>query len=337
MSEGMIITDQRGAVVRFNAVARSLLTGTDGWIVVGAPLDQLDGVADESVADALASLVDGLRQRQSSDVIEIDTTHEHQRRTLHFSASHLRDGGGIIIIRDVTELRALDRLRAQVLRVASHDLQNPLTALKGRAQLLLRALGDDRNALAKTELFKQGLATMVQQTSRVSEMLRLLLDLSRMAGDGRLDLQRQETDLMSLIAEVVETLQPVSPDHSFVTRGPASLSGNWDAHRLLQVLQNLIGNAIKYSPRGGPIEISAEIGSDRQVRVDVTDQGLGLTPDQITHVFDEFYRASHATSLEGSGLGLYICQAIVSAHGGRIWATSPGSEQGSTFSFVIPA
>jgi signal transduction histidine kinase len=334
MGEGLIITDERGAVVRFNANARGLLAGADGWIVVGAPLDQLAGAADEPVAAALAVLVDGLRRQQPNQLIDIDVTRGEQHLLLNLSATPLPDGnGGLIVIRDVTEHRTLDRLRAQILRVASHDLQSPLTAIKGRGQLLLRSLGADEKPDLNT--VRDGLSTMVQQSARLSEMVRLLLDISRLSADGRLDIQRRPTDLVELIGDAVELLQPVSSGYEFDTILPARLEGNWDGPRLRQVVQNLISNAVKYSPRGGRVRVFARREGD-QVSVDVSDEGIGLSPDEIDRVFDQFYRAPDALALEGSGLGLFICKAIISAHGGHIRAASGGRNAGSTFSFSIP-
>jgi signal transduction histidine kinase len=109
----------------------------------------------------------------------------------------------------------------------------------------------------------------------------------------------------------------------------------WDAGRLEQVLQNLVTNAIKYAPGGGPIEISVEADA-QQVTVSVRDQGLGIAAEELPQVFERFYRVAGTRGLEGSGLGLYICQGIVSAHGGRIWANSDGPGRGSTFGFSLP-
>jgi signal transduction histidine kinase len=111
--------------------------------------------------------------------------------------------------------------------------------------------------------------------------------------------------------------------------------GHWDARRIEEVVQNLLSNAVKYSPQGGRIDVSLEAG-DECATVTVTDMGLGLTAEQASHVFERYYRGHDLRGLEGNGLGLYICQAIVSAHGGRIWADSPGPGQGSTFGFTLP-
>jgi signal transduction histidine kinase len=240
--------------------------------------------------------------------------------------------GGVIVIRDVTEQRALDRLKAQVLQIASHDLQAPLTVVKGQAQLLDIQL---KNGTATEASLHQGLVRIVSQTERVSHMMRLLLDLSRMEG-GRLELQRSPTDLIPLVHEVIDGTRLLTTTHEICVEAPPAVVGTWDAQRLRQVLQNLLTNAIKYSPDGGRIEVRVRL-EDGSVRVDITDAGIGLSAEEAERVFGQFYRAEGARRLEGSGLGLYICQAIVSAHGGRISVSSPGPGKGSTFSFTLPA
>jgi len=174
----------------------------------------------------------------------------------------------------------------------------------------------------------------VIQTERVSHMMRLLLDLSRMEG-GRLELERSPTDLIPLINEVVDGTRLLATTHEVELEAPASVVGSWDAQRLRQVLQNLLTNAVKYSPNGGRIDVRVHV-EDGSVRVDITDRGMGLTAEDAARVFGQFYRAEGARRLEGSGLGLYICEAIVSAHGGRISASSPGPGYGSTFTFHLP-
>jgi signal transduction histidine kinase len=335
MSEGLIITDSRGAVARFNAAARKLLVSESDWIVFSQPLDQprdKPPVAERGLGHALATLVAGLRQGEARQNVEVAVVREGRERVLSLSASPMRDPqGGVIVIRDVTEQRALDRLKAQVLQIASHDLQAPLTVVKGQAQFLEIQL---KNGTANNATLHQGLGRIVIQTERVSHMMRLLLDLSRMEG-GRLELERSPTDLIPLINEVVDGTRLLATTHEVELEAPASVVGSWDAQRLRQVLQNLLTNAVKYSPDGGRIDVRVQV-EDGSVRVDITDRGMGLTAEDAARVFGQFYRAEGARRLEGSGLGLYICEAIVSAHGGRISASSPGPGHGSTFTFHLP-
>ena len=126
--------------------------------------------------------------------------------------------------------------------------------------------------------------------------------------------------------------RPLSPSTGSAVE---TLPGRWDPNRLDQLLTNLLGNAVKYSPHGGRIEVSLEV-DETSATVRVSDMGLGLTPEEASHVFERYYRGHDLRGLEGTGLGLYICQAIVAAHGGQIWAESPGPGQGSTFGFTLP-
>jgi signal transduction histidine kinase len=335
MSEGLIITDARGAVVRLNAAARKLLVSPSEWIVLSQPLDrprEKPPVAERGLGHALATLVGAVRQGQARQDVEVAVVREGRERVLSFSASPMRDpAGGVITIRDVTEQRALDRLKAQVLQIASHDLQAPLTVVKGQAQFLELQI---KNGTATTAVLRQGLGRIVSQTERVSHMMRLLLDLSRMEG-GRLELERGPTDLVPLINDVVEGTRLLATTHEIEVDAPPAVVGSWDGQRLRQVLQNLLTNAVKYSPDGGRVDVRVRV-EDESVRVEITDRGIGLSAQEAARVFGQFYRAEGARRLEGSGLGLYICEAIVRAHGGQISASSPGPGQGSTFSVVLP-
>jgi two-component system sensor histidine kinase VicK len=109
----------------------------------------------------------------------------------------------------------------------------------------------------------------------------------------------------------------------------------WDAARLDQVIQNLLTNAVKYSPEGGTIVLHLEAEAKGAI-VSVSDQGLGIPREDLPRLFERFYRVEGTRTLEGSGLGLYICHGIVAAHGGRLWADSPGLGKGCTFTFSLP-
>jgi two-component system, OmpR family, phosphate regulon sensor histidine kinase PhoR len=339
LSEGLMITDANGAIVRLNAAARVLLVPLSDSIILGQPLDHEATdkwpVQGRPIAAALAELVGLLRRGEARQNLELDLWHDGHR-TISLSASPLHSAagepaGGVIVIRDVTEQRALDRLKARVLQIASHDLQTPLTVVRGRAQWLELRINQGTE---DPEWLREGLAAIVAQTDRVSDMLRMLLDLSLVEG-GRIDLHRCRTNLVTLVREAADEAKFLSDGHTINVDAPSDVEGEWDGARLRQVLQNLIKNAIKYSPDGGPVDVRVS-ESKGQVEVSVRDQGIGLASEEASRAFEQFYRAAAARRIEGSGLGLYICQAIVAAHGGHVCATSPGPGKGSTFSFVLP-
>ncbi len=240
------------------------------------------------------------------------------------------------------------RGREEFVSLVAHELKNPLAALLGHAQILDRRLRQFEDKL------RRPVSNIQEQGDRMNRLVEDLLDLSR-ADTGRLVLHLQRVDLGSLTGNVVEQHQILTTQHQIVVVKAEQVPlVQGDASRLTQVLQNLLSNAIKYSPRGGTITIRVEAwaksASDwpRNLRrtvasaacwvvVRVSDEGIGVPPDQMGRIFDRFYRANNTAQLDvtGTGLGLSVCEGLVRAHGGVIWAESEWGE-GSTFTFALP-
>jgi PAS domain S-box-containing protein len=339
MSEGLFILDAAGRIVSLNPPAREIFGPVDDGIILGQPLDLEQWghwpLGARAVAQALVPVVDAVRRGEARRDVEVELNNGG-RRVLSFSATPLLDGagelaGGVVVVRDVTTQRDVARLKDDLLSITSHDLRTPLTVLRGQAQLMQRTLRQDaatpQKLLSRVDL-------MLDQADRLTSMLNRLMDLSKVEA-GRLDLKLEPSDLVSVIRSVVTGVELLSSAHRIEVHAPSSLEGEWDAGRLAQVLQNLITNAIKYSPDGGTIVVSAR-AANRQAIVSVRDNGLGIPAEDLPQLFERFYRVAGTRGLEGSGLGLYICQGIVSAHGGRIWASSDGRGHGSAFSFTLP-
>lgn len=248
--------------------------------------------------------------------------------------------GIFVYVIDVTEyVRArqraegLDRLKEEFIATASHDLKSPLTSIRGHAQLLLRrihapALDLDRVA--------QGLAVIESQTAAMAHLLDDLLDASRIQG-GRLEPRTAPCDLGECLETVLARLNPEERARVDVALPDAPLSGEWEQKQVEQVLANLVGNALKYSPGSQRVSVAVE-RRPREIEMAVGDHGMGIPPEELPRLFGRFQRTPQAlaSGLTGTGLGLYISQGIVAAHGGRIWAESPGEGQGSTFRFTLP-
>ncbi len=223
--------------------------------------------------------------------------------------------------------------RELLLSVASHELKNPLASLLGYARLIHGRLASGK---APTDKDRYGLGLIVDQGERLSRMLDLLLDLSRIEA-GRLVIERAPVDLGALIGRVVEELKPTLDVHTMTYDKPADpVIVTGDELRLEQVLRNLIGNAVKYSPAGGPILVRIR-RNDGQARVEVRDHGLGIPADAVPHLFQRFYRAKNIGSptVGGLGVGLYVVKEIITRHGGTIDVRSIEGE-GSTFTFCLP-
>lgn len=220
------------------------------------------------------------------------------------------------------------QVKDQFLSIVSHELRTPLTTIKGYAQMLRRKLEDSPD--------DQRFANNIDaQVGRLSRLVDDLLDVTRFSR-GQFELTTERTDIRTALEEVVTRFRVVAPTHTFqLSLDQGNFEGDWDRDRLEQVLNNLVGNAVKYSPAGGDITISTRHERDELV-IAVQDHGVGIPEADQKQLFDRFFRGSaENTDVKGLGLGLYVSQRIVEAHGGTIRARS---EQGvgSEFSFTLP-
>ena len=264
-------------------------------------------------------------------------TETGQDRFVAFSASPLYDArgriyGAVSTFRDMTSAHQAQQEKDSFISIVSHELKTPITSIKGYAQMLLRRAeeaGSDERDL-------KGLRIINDEVERMVDLINQLLDVQRLEMQ-RLQLNLDRVDLVALTLDTVDRLQMTTNRHTLrprVPQGPVWVCG--DAIRLAQVLGNLIMNAIKYSPAGGPVEVSLERQEGR-AWVSVRDWGIGIAPEDQPHLFQRFWRGTRQenTSLTGMGLGLYISREIVRRHHGDIvFRSQPG--QGSTFLFWLP-
>jgi PAS domain S-box-containing protein len=224
-------------------------------------------------------------------------------------------------------------LRDIFLSVASHELKTPLTSLMGQAQLVERRML--RMGLLQ-ERDQRSLRVVVDQAGRLRKMIDALLDISRIQ-TGQLAIEHTSVDLLALVRQVIDEVQMETDRHVIVYQapeGPLLVEGDW--LRLEQVFQNLLQNAIKYSPAGGTVTIQVH-RSGALLCVDVVDQGLGIPASALPQLFQRFYRATNADDhhISGLGVGLYVVKEIVTLHGGTVAVTSEEG-QGSTFTVCLP-
>jgi len=338
MSDALVIVDARGAITRLNRQARELLGLDNASLVLGQPLDQerIEHLPESAreIASALVPIVESVRTGSNVDELEVEL-HWGRRRILSVSASVLRapgaePHGGVVVFRDVSSQRDLERLREDVFAMAWHDLHTPITVIRGHAALLhsrVAAGSRDRKA------FMAGAQLIVKHADRLADLLTALFDVRGLQA-GTLKLARWPTDLGVLARDVCEGMQPTCKHRLVVTAEP-QLIGEWDERRIRQVFTNVLSNAVKYSPDHTTIAISVRRDGS-SATVAVCDEGLGLEPDELAQLFRRGYRANGARNMRGGGLGLYFAHGLVAAHGGRMWAESPGHGRGSTFSFSLP-
>ena len=227
------------------------------------------------------------------------------------------------------QLEVASEAKDMFMAAASHELRSPLAAILAQVELALLELGGNT-----TEFPGKAFSLILRQIGRMSRLVDDLLDVSKIEA-GRLSLEMEPFDFSTLASEVVERVQVASRRHLIRLVTPECVPFVGDRGRLDQVLNNLLSNAIRYSPDGGEVHLTVEL-EECDLHLTVRDQGIGIPPDRQGDIFQRFERA-HSVSYGGLGLGLNIAQGIVLQHGGRIWVDSAGvAGRGSTFHVVLP-
>jgi signal transduction histidine kinase len=243
-------------------------------------------------------------------------------------------GTGVVVVTDVSERRALERMKSEFVAVTSHELRTPLTSVIGYLEALL---DDDELDGSLTPEHLRLLGVIQRNADRLARLVDDLFVVSQF-DSGRVPLSAAELDLGALARECVESAAPAAADHGVALTahvdGPAPVRG--DAERLGQVLDNLVGNAVKFTPPGGRVDVRARVVRGA-AEIEVRDTGIGIPADEQRALFERFFRASSAVASQvpGSGLGLAIVKMIVEAHGGRV-AVESAEGAGSTFWIALP-
>ncbi len=325
MADGVVITDREGRVRLMNPAAARILD-----------LAGDTAVGQRFVAVARDHRLVGIWRRceesgeEQSEIVEM----VGRGPLLQVSATPLGDatqGGCLVLLQDLTQIRRLETVRRDFISNISHELRTPLASLKA----LVDTLRD--GALEDPPAARRFLDRVEAEVDALTQMVQELLELSRIES-GQVPLRLVPTPIADVVLPAVERLRPQAE------RAGLSLSVDLppdlppvlaDAERVRQVITNLVHNAIKFTPSGGRIVLSAEPAGEEVVIV-VRDTGVGIPADDLPRIFERFYKADRARSGGGTGLGLAIAKHVVRAHGGRIWAESIEG-RGSTFRFSLPA
>ncbi len=242
--------------------------------------------------------------------------------------------GAVVIFRDITASQKLERAKDEFLAEAAHELRSPLAAVRGYASMLLERQ-KQRGEMSERDM--RGLIILSQQVTHMLRMVDNLLDVSRLDA-GRIELQLQQVNLISLASQVLDQQRPGAGSHELLLEHEQpELPLLCDSLRIRQVLTNLVGNAIKYSPPDTPITVYLKTGEDEAcpvVLVSIADRGNPIPLEQQKRLFARFYRGGGRRA-EGLGLGLYLSYEFVQMHGGRIWLESIEGK-GNTFFFTLP-
>jgi len=339
IADGVVVTDTRGRIILINAAAERIL-GTRQRAVLGQDVRNVFAAFEPGGREEMLKAMEVLAGRSTADqktprTIQSTLAMEQTTISAHLApvSTDRQEFVGIVsVFRDITREVQADIAKAEFIATVSHELRTPLTSIKGYSDLLVAgAMGP----LADAQ--KQFMDIISSNADRLTRLINDLLDISRLES-GRIKLDVKPLQIQYIVQEVVVSLraQFEAKGLSLQVEVPEDLP--WvrgDHARLTQVLTNLVGNAYRYTPEGKvTIAVSKMPGA---LRLDVSDTGIGIEPEDQAKIWDRFFRASHPVVKEagGTGLGLSIVKMFVEMHGGRIWVDSePGV--GSCFTFILP-
>jgi PAS domain S-box-containing protein len=338
VGEGIIALDAGGRVTVANPAAARML-GARSEELIGAILrdvvhspgedensnSEIHRAIDEALTDGHVRHVESdllLRNDGSSFAVEYMCTP---------ILEHGRNHGAVVLFRDVTQRRAVERMKEEFVSIVSHELRTPLTSIRGSLGLIASGMLGEVPARGQRML-----DIAITNSDRLVRLINDILDIEKL-DSGAVKMNLQASNAADLMTQAAETMRPLAHESGVsVAVTPVWAQLNVDPDRVLQALTNLLSNAIKFSEWGGRVWMSAE-RRNGEVMVEVRDQGRGIPPHRLETIFERFQQVDASDSREkgGTGLGLSICRSIVEQHGGRIWAESvPG--KGSTFRFTLP-
>jgi len=331
IAEGLVVVNNKGEVVMMNSAAEKLLD-VEQKDRIGMPLTE--DVKDEQ----LISLIQG--SKEGDREIVLNAKQEETKRILRSSNAVVADEDGnpvgmVAVLSDVTQQRQVDQLKSDFVSKVSHELRTPLVAMQHSLSILF-----DEVAGPLSEEQKRFVNISQRNLERLNRLINDLLDLSKLEAK-KMDIRLEPSSMLSVVANVCESLDAWSRTKGIVLsrRVPDDLPQVlMDQSRIIQVLTNLIGNSIKFTPKQGRITIEAKMTEEKTiVEVSVSDTGPGIAKEDLPKLFSKFQQVGErsATDISGTGLGLAISKEIVELHNGRIWAESE-SNRGARFVFTLP-
>jgi two-component system phosphate regulon sensor histidine kinase PhoR len=330
MGDAVIAADENGLVTLVNRAAQFLAFGLGLADPMGQPLTSM------LPAPAFEKALADVRSRSEAATVELELGAEGAFKAFACIVTPSKDLDGyltglVVVLRDITRTRELERMKTAFLNTVSHELRTPITSIRAFSELMLRKEAD----AAKVHEWS---GVINEEAERLNRLIDDLLDVSRLEAGKQLTIAKRPVELAPLLERFWTLFAAQESNHPLaLSLNPDLTLAELDPDRFIQILTNLVSNAIKYSPDGGPVELSVDFAPPQSLRVEVRDHGLGLSADDKAHLFEKFYRVegAHMQGIRGTGLGLSITKYLVEAHGGRIGVISEKGK-GSTFWFEIP-
>jgi two-component system phosphate regulon sensor histidine kinase PhoR len=335
MVEGVLVVDGRGRILMVNDALRRLLSLSKD-VSDKMPLEiirnaELEGAIRKAIQDGENIALELDLNKSGEKTIEVNVVSIlPSGRRMDEDGEGIR--GAIAVFHDITRMKQLEKIRQDFVANVSHELRTPLTTIKGYAETLLEGGLKEDQAFQFVQVIKR-------HTDRLAKIVEDLLMLSRIE-TKEFQLKMEATPLQDFVNDIIDFVkEPAERKKISLSRNeiPSSLAVLADRSHLEQILINLLDNAIKYTPEGGRVIVSAVEKDSKDIQFSVEDNGIGIPKEDLSRIFERFYRVDKGRSKElgGTGLGLSIVKHLIQAHGGRVWVESQMGK-GSTFYFTLP-
>jgi|GEM_PF-1038904 signal transduction histidine kinase len=325
---GVLAMNEEGELMIANSSAFNMLSIARPWWWLGSTLE--DAIPEPAVVRLVRRAMD------KDEPIVNEMVMLPSGRRIEVSCAAIEEpastsGGIVAVLHDVTGMHEVEQAKSDFVSMVSHELRTPLTSIKAYVDTLQR-----QDVEFDDETRASFVSVIARETERMTRLINDILDLSRIEA-GRLDLKPTFVDLPELIHKVESRIEQQAEGRRLVFEVPATMEPVLaEQAKLEQVMLNIIGNALKYSPEGGDIEISVRRLKEKAM-VTVTDHGIGIPEEQLPFIFEKYHRGgkSEGGGIRGAGLGLFVTKSIIEAHGGRIWVESTEGK-GTSMIFTIP-
>jgi two-component system phosphate regulon sensor histidine kinase PhoR len=340
---GLLVVNKNGRITQMNQSARQIFGLAPEDLTGGKTFDQI--IKDEKVCDILRRALE--EEASGAGVAEEVTLPEpenpEQQHTFQVQSALVRNESGdsigtAAIFNDITELKNVDKMKTAFVSTVSHELRTPLTSIKG----FISTLVQDVEGFYDTETRQEFYTIIDTECDRLRRLIDDLLNVSRIESGKALSMNIAEFDVRPIVEKVnrtqgASTYKKSSHTLSFELDPKIPEKIQADEDKVEQIFNNLVSNALKYSPKGGNIKVTGKMMSDELIQFGVSDQGMGIPKEHLGKMFARFHRVDNRDTREigGTGIGLFLVKALVEMHGGKIWIESEVGK-GSTFWFTLP-
>ncbi len=333
IQSGVLVVNRSGKVALINAAARQIL-GVESEDGVNKPVREL--IDNDDIVKLVTESLDQDQELAREVTVGAASDRVYQAQTSIMKGENDETHNVVAIFNDITEIRNVERMKTAFVSTVSHELRTPLASIKGFVSTLLADEDEDYDTDTRREFY----TIIDQECDRLSRLVQDLLNIARIEEGRGLELHWGTVDVPDLCEKVIAVHKAYTTRHEFSTDFPSDFPTIVaDVDRVHQIMENLVSNAVKYSPDGGSVEVKGTVESDTAIRIDVSDEGVGIREDKRELIFERFNRGDddpQGRVVAGTGIGLYLVKHLAEAHGGDVWLQKTKEGQGSTFTVRLP-